>query len=104
MGNLDYAEMHEVTGSSGPAVVLRAVFNRLNRDRLQRPLLFSGNLEKHRVCIDTGLFADNACETRDEWFLPGTYPSPAQGATGEIHIDKPSHGLHMAMDPRIPDE
>lgn len=44
MGNLDYTEMHEVTGSSGPALVLRSVFTELNRNRDVRPLFLSPQL------------------------------------------------------------
>ncbi len=106
MGNMDYRPMREVTGSVGPAVVLRTVFNELNRGRDVRPLYRSPRLEKHRVCIDTGLPASGGCGSRDEWFLPGKYTSMAEtsGREGPIRIHKPTPNLHMAMDPRIPDE
>ena len=104
MGNLDYSAMREITGSAGPAVVLRAVFNMINRNRQHRPLFFSSNLEKYKVCVDTGLFADNDCESRDEWFIPGQYPSILKDPNEKIRVQKPSNGLHLAMDPRIPDE
>jgi penicillin-binding protein 1C len=44
MGNLDYTEMREVTGSSGPALVLRSVFTELNGNRDVRPLFLSPQL------------------------------------------------------------
>ncbi|WLQ13087.1 transglycosylase domain-containing protein [Hahella aquimaris] len=104
MGNLDYAEMNKVTGSMGPAYVLRSVFNELNKNREVKPLYLSSNLQKLSVCINTGELADNGCESRDEWFLPGTTPGEVNKDTGEVRIRKPSKGLLMAMDPRIPDE
>lgn len=105
VGNLDYSEMDEVTGSSGPALALRALFNELNRNRAVKPLYFSENLIKQRVCIETGLLANDDCEARDEWFIPGTGPEgTAATLAKEIRIRKPSKGLMLAMDPRIPDE
>jgi penicillin-binding protein 1C len=106
MGNLDYRPMHEVTGSTGPAVVLRTIFNDLNRGRVIKPLYRSPLLEKHRVCIETGLSAKDDTKARDEWFLPGSYPVQDKGLRhpGPIRIRKPTPNLHLAMDPRIPDE
>jgi penicillin-binding protein 1C len=106
MGNMDYRPMHEVTGSRGPALVLRTVFNELNRGRELRPLYHSPHLEKRRVCIDTGLLAADQCQARDEWFLPGRYAAPPQAPSpsAPIRIQKPTPNLHMAMDPRIPDD
>lgn len=103
MGNLDYAAMDKITGSSGPALVLRSIFNELNRYREVKPLYFSAQLEKHRVCIATGRPADEDCEARDEWFVPGTGPMASEAPLA-IRIRKPSNGLMLAMDPRIPDD
>lgn len=104
VGNLDYSGMNEVTGSSGPAVALRSIFNELNRNREVRPIYFSKNLVKQRVCIETGLAASADCEPRDEWFIPGTGPADTAALAQEVRIRKPSKGLMLAMDPRIPDE
>jgi len=104
IGNLDYSEMNEVTGSSGPALVLRSIFNELNRFRDVRPLYLSGNLNRQRVCIETGLPEYEDCKARDEWFLPGTGPGWTAEVESEPRIRKPSKGLMLAMDPRIPDE
>ena len=104
IGNLDYTPMNEITGSSGPGLVLRAIFNELNRGREVRPLYFSDRLVKQRVCIADGLPADGDCEARDEWFLPGTRPTGAVGKEPVVRIRKPGPGLLLAMDPRIPDE
>jgi len=104
MGNMDYSPMHEVTGSSGPALALRSIFNELNRNREARPLYLSENLIKYRICIDTGMFADAECEARDEWFISGTGPVAILASLGEVRMRKPSRGLSLAMDPRIPDD
>lgn len=104
IGNLDYSEMNEVTGSTGPALVLRSIFNELNKFREVRPLYFSKNLVKKRICIKTGHLEYNECEARDEWFISGTEPTGKVQLTSELRIRKPSNGLMLAMDPRIPDE
>ncbi len=105
MGNLDYSEMHEVTGSTGPALVLRSLFNELNHNRDVRPLYFSDRLDKQRVCIETGEAENGNCDARDEWFIAGTHPQiNTVIPTTDIRIRKPGKGLMMAMDPRIPDE
>ncbi|MBL1141030.1 MAG: penicillin-binding protein [Proteobacteria bacterium] len=105
IGNLDYSEMHEVTGSSGPALVLRSIFNELNKNREVRPLYLSNKLVRKRICITTGLEADEHCEAKDEWFIPGTLTSlKAETEKKNIRIKKPGNGLMMAMDPRIQDD
>ena len=109
MGNLDYTPMQEVTGASGPAWVLRSAFNELNRGRRLRPLYFSPHLVKRRLCIPRMVNAEGAdgdCESKDEWFVPGTVPPPAEStaALEEVWLHKPSENLHLAMDPRIPDD
>lgn len=104
IGNLDYSEMNEVTGSTGPALVLRSIFNELNKFREVRPLYFSKNLIKKRICIKTGHLEHDECEARDEWFISGTKPTGNVQLTSELRIRKPSNGLMLAMDPRIPDD
>ena len=105
LGNLDYIEMNKVTGSTGPAMALRTIFNELNRDREVKPLHFSDYLVKQRVCIETGEAVSESCVSRDEWFVAGTHARNNKNAiTEDIRIRKPSKGLMMAMDPRIPDE
>jgi penicillin-binding protein 1C len=96
--------MHEVTGSTGPALVLRAIFNELNRNRDAKPLYMNEQLVKHRICIATGQYADGKCEARDEGFVPGTGPEKLPMSDTKIRLHKPSRGLSLAMDPRIPDD
>lgn len=76
MGNLDNEPMDMVTGSNGPALVLRSMFAELNRNTETRPLYLSRTLVRNKVCID-GELSINAsinvginegCPTHEEWF------------------------------------
>lgn len=106
MGNLDRDAMDRITGSKGPAMVLRSVFAELNRNRVTRPLYLSPRLVKRDICRDTGLPADGDCPSSSEWFAPGTEPETFAGNREDetpLAMIQPSPGLQMAMDPRIPD-
>lgn len=122
MGNLDRRPMKEVTGSFGPAVVLRAVFAELNRHRDSRPLYLSPRLGKSRICRISGMKAGADCPSMDEWFEPGKAPEErckmihrfTEAEKSGIHsanpkerplrLVQPTNGLQLAMDPRIPDD
>lgn len=106
MGNLSGRPMKKVTGATGPALVLRAVFAELNRNRPARPLPFSHLLTRRPVCVDTGRAPRDGCATREEWFAPGRPPEAATDPErrGPVRIRQPHPGLQMAQDPRIPDE
>jgi penicillin-binding protein 1C len=116
MGNLDRRPMREVTGSVGPALVLRSIFSELHRHREAGPLYLSRRLRQTSICRETGLLPTNACPIATEWFRPGQAPTrtcrlhragvrlQARNETTMPHIVQPSPGLHLAMDPRIPDE
>jgi penicillin-binding protein 1C len=103
MGNLNNRPMKEVTGSSGPALVLRSVFAELTRYEDARPLYFSRRLERATVCNNSGLLSDGRCDSHDEWFVPDHLPARQVAGAEPIRIRWPSEGLQMAMDPRIPD-
>jgi penicillin-binding protein 1C len=113
-GNLDQGEMRGVTGSVGPAIVLREVFAELSRRAPGRPLPLSRRLRRVAICAETGALAHPACPALDEWFRPAYAPGaycPLHGEelvasaapTGEASLLRPTPGLHLAMDPRIPD-
>jgi penicillin-binding protein 1C len=152
MGNLSQRPMHDVTGSLGPALVLRALFAELHRDTTTHPLLLSPQLHPEQICRRSGQRATPHCHSIREWFLPGTAPahdcplhqpavrqqpgigtayrnscarvaqglpqSPGSEATCASDIGRtkrtsrmpptprllrPTPGLQLAMDPRIPD-
>jgi penicillin-binding protein 1C len=106
MGNLDGTVMDGMTGATGPALVLRSVFAELNRHKATRPLYLSPRLVKVEICRDTGRVADGDCPGYSEWFLPGTEPEPSKTSTPHmksLQLLRPTDGLQLAMDPRIPD-
>ena len=108
MGNLDGSAMDGVTGSVGPAMVLRSVFSELNRNQETRDLGSRNSLVAARICRRTGRLASAGCESKDEWFLPGTVPSGESATRSlkaiEAHLLLPTPGLQVARDPRIPKE
>ena len=114
MGNLDRKPMHEVTGSIGPALVFRALLAELHRNREGKPLYLSRKLRQIPICRESGALPADSCARAMEWFRPGTAPEAfcplhsgrvvTAGARGKTKVGKPSPGLHLALDPRIPDE
>ncbi len=110
LGNLDQLPMSKVSGASGPALTLRAVFAELNRYSEAKPLYLSPKLIQANICRATGQKATANCPHRSEWFVAGTVPNEnpqlhvALGAENQPFLRQPSHGLQLAMDPRIPDE
>lgn len=106
-GNLDYRSMNKITGSTGPAYILRSVFNELNKNRQTRKLYLSPQLISKRICIGDSKPAHDGCESRDELFLKN-FKKITQINNDENNSDirfrKPSNGLLLARDPRIPDE
>ena len=121
MGNLDQTPMLGVTGSTGPALVLRATLAWLNRYQRATGLWMSPRLQVAAVCVDGGaaVGARRGCPQRLEYFLPGTGPDPLAAAPGAaapgaaapeaaapraaaIRLSQPTPGLRLAMDPRLP--
>jgi penicillin-binding protein 1C len=107
MGNLNDTPMDGVTGSVGPAMVLRSVFAQLNRNQDTRGLWLSPRLVAADVCTQDGRAADDRCASAPEWFLRETAPRaelkpPAQPV--EYRVIEPTPGLQLARDPRIPVE
>ena len=120
MGDLGRREMDGVSGSIGPALVLRAVFAELRRGEEPRPLFLSRKLRLVQICDDSGAVALPDCPSMEEWYrrehVPDR-PCPIHGSqsnepasthlAGERNIArllKPTEGLHLALDPRIPDD
>lgn len=91
MGNLTYDPMTEVTGSLGPALLLRSVFAELNRMKTTGPLSLSARLERRKVGETT------------EYFDPEIKEAPAP-ETDDVVISTPENGIMLAIDPRVPME
>jgi len=107
LGNLDHHTTGGITGASGPALILRSVFAELNRNRQTEPLYLSPRLNRREICLETGLPDNGHCVTVTEWFAPGTEPEaekPTQPVRKRPYVQRPSQGLQLAMDPRIPDD
>ncbi len=103
MGNLDRAPTDGVTGSTGPALALRSIFNELNKNAVSQPLYLSPRLLRKDICVEDPRDADK-CYMRSELFIPGTEPGEktARAERPHFEITKPTDGLQMAIDPRIP--
>jgi len=121
MGDLGRREMDGVSGSIGPALVLRAVFAELRRADEPSALFLSRKLRRVRICGDSGAVALADCPSMEEWFRrehAPERPCPIHGSqssepaathaaeTGRasVKLVRPTEGLHLAMDPRIPDD
>jgi penicillin-binding protein 1C len=119
MGNLDGRSTLGLSGASGPALVLRALFSELQRRGKTKPLWRSPRLERHAICMASGVRAAQGCASIDELFLPGTAPNsacpagdhqgPALVITSRappppLRLVQPTPGLLLALDPHIPDE
>ncbi len=86
-GNLDRRPTRGLSGARGPALLVRSVLAELNRHRQPQPLWLSPRL----VRVD------------GEYRLPGQRSaSPPVEALPRPTLVKPSHGLLMAVDPRLP--
>lgn len=106
MGNLDRKPMNGVTGSLGPALALRSIFSELNKNADTRDLYLSPKLILKDICIktDTVKTKNGNCYKRSEYFMPGTdfaQDKPLPKTEG-LQITRPSNGLNMAVDPRLP--
>ena len=117
MGNLTQRPTRGITGSTGPALVLRAIFAELNRHTPSLPLWLSPNLQPATICQLSGQLATPRCPPMIESFLPNTAPTqicplhqPASAARASepkrhtlIQLLQPTPGLQLALDPRLPD-
>jgi penicillin-binding protein 1C len=74
LGNFDQKSMSHISGSTGPALMVRAIFAELNRYEETQPLYLNHQLVKVEICRDTGQRATEDCPSRIEWFVPGTEP------------------------------
>lgn len=106
LGNLDQTPMDGVTGSTGPALVLRSIFAQLNQQQKLAPLYLSPKLVRQEICTtDLTIKTKDVCFPRTEYFIAGTEPkpnTPTQATPTTFRIIRPSVGLQLAYDPRIP--
>lgn len=105
MGNLDQTPTDGITGSTGPALALRAIFAALNRRTPPHPLWLSPMLAQKNICVQDPKDAAR-CYMRTEYFAPSTpvQTKPQKSARQYFDIVKPTDGLQIAVDPRIPQD
>ncbi len=109
MGNADYTPTDGVTGALGPALALRSIFNHLNKLSETTPLYICPRLITKDICVNSEGVAtnDTNCRHFTEYFINTTSTNDKADTTDEvkrIQIVKPSYGLEIAIDPRIPRE
>lgn len=99
MGRLNGGYMDQVTGSVGPALVLRSLFARLRTDAPYAGLWRSPLLVRIRACEVIG---SGPCIERNEWRVPDTRPQIIpERFTGGARIVQPLPGETLALDPRM---
>ncbi len=104
LGNLDLEPMDGITGSTGPALILRSIFAELEGREHPKPLYLSPKLVQMEICGNFEHQRMKNCFPRTEYFMPGTQaslPRQHQAATA-IDLVRPTEGLQIAYDPRIP--
>lgn len=98
MGRLAGGSTDGLTGSSGPAPVLREIFARLRRDAPYAGLWQDARLRLQPTCEWIG---PPPCVRREDWRLPGArVAAPAPMPT--LAIARPLPGETLALDPRLP--
>ncbi|NNC36181.1 MAG: penicillin-binding protein 1C [Acidimicrobiales bacterium] len=105
MGNLDQQPTDGLTGSVGPALLLRSVFSELNKHQETRPLPVHAKLVKRDICKGSEQANPETCAKYSEWFVNGSIgqaDSVAYNTSIPIRLRLPVNGLHVAYDPRVP--
>jgi penicillin-binding protein 1C len=102
LGNLDQMPMDGVTGSTGPALVLRSIFAELEGRQQPQPLWLSPRLQLRDVCSESE--ATRNCYPHTEYFMPDSVAlKPVQPEKQSVlDVIRPSEGLQLAYDPRVP--
>lgn len=107
LGNLDQTPMEGVTGSTGPALILRSMFADFAKNGSAHPLYISPRLVLRSVCTNyTANAGKKNCFPRTEYFIPGTEMDSKEqmDAPSGITLIRPSEGLQIAYDPRLPSD
>lgn len=103
MGNTNYDPSDGVTGSIGPSLVLRSIFNELTRNSQTKALFLSPKLIARDVCID--ISQQEKCVPYTEYFMPQNslnFLGEVKKNNSEIDILRPTENLNIAFDPRVP--
>ncbi|MGH8224655.1 MAG: transglycosylase domain-containing protein [Gammaproteobacteria bacterium] len=99
MGRLAGGYMNRITGSAGPALVLRSVFAHLRTNQPYAGLWRSPDLVAVRVCERIG---PGPCIERDDWHLQSAATEVAHTDKRKpLRIARPLPGETLAYNPRI---
>ncbi|MGB5950561.1 MAG: transglycosylase domain-containing protein [Parvibaculum sp.] len=99
MGNLDQTPTDGITGSTGPALVLRGLFAYLNRDGNTKALPLADDL----VLSDSCAYGQSGCEQIFDFHAKGgARLAAARGEAPGPSILSPTPNLRLAYDPRLP--
>lgn len=75
VGNMDQKEMHNVSGITGAAPILRSTFDYLMKKKKSRPFDKSKNISSHKICSHSGkLKGPNCKHVVSELFLKNNLP------------------------------
>lgn len=99
--------MDGVTGSTGPALVMRGIFAGLNESGQAAPLYLSPKLARKDICTNGDeLSKSTSCYPHTEYFITGSEPTnePRVAIMKGISLVRPTEGLQIAYDPRIKPE
>lgn len=99
MGNLDQTPTDGITGSTGPALVLRGLFAYLNRDGNTKALPLADDL----VLSDSCAYGQSGCEQIFDFHAKGGARLAAtRGEVAGPSMLSPTPNLRLAYDPRLP--
>jgi penicillin-binding protein 1C len=106
IGNMDGSPMEKITGSTGPALILRAIAAELTKYQETRPLYLSPKLVHKEISVAPPDNSTAASSILSEWFVAGTQPNEVKFEKKDppLRFIQPTNGLLLAMDPRIPDQ
>ncbi len=108
MGNVDQTPMDGVTGSLGPALVLRGIFAELALHNPTPSLYLSPKLAPQEICTNPEQRSgDESCFPRTEYFSPGADFTTSEATVApqtRLTLVRPTEGLQLAYDPRLPSD
>lgn len=102
MGNLDNTPMDGITGAIGPALSLRSIFSFLNQYEETNNLYKSPELIQRDVCVKRDFSTSCIWHTELGLATPKIKSTVVVRHGQDIKLLKPTQGLQMAIDPRIP--
>ncbi|MBN8537971.1 MAG: transglycosylase domain-containing protein [Deltaproteobacteria bacterium] len=100
MGNLSNKTTEGMTGSTVPMLLARGIMAKLNENQETRPLYLSPQLQLRDIAGRSG-------DQNTDYFTGSSLeksPIRIEHDKSEFKLVRPTSGLHMAIDPRIPSD